>query len=102
MAVLRQRSKRCAFRKTRWCKASLPSRDSLGVWARENTCWEAIAIAAGVDLLHLLGAALVAQREHTGTAAKVVAMSRHLEIVKKRIEYAKLPVDGEIVMPSIS
>jgi hypothetical protein len=68
----------------------LAKRDSLGVWARQNTCWEAIALAAGIDLLHLLGAALLARREHTVSAGKLVAMSHYPEVVKKRIEYAKL------------
>ena len=69
----------------------LAKRDSSGVWARENTCWEAIARAAGLDLLHLLGAALLARREHTMTAGKVIAMSHYPEVVKMRIEQAKLP-----------
>jgi hypothetical protein len=65
--------------------------DSLGVWARANICWEAIALAAGVDLLHLLGAAVVALQDHTMTAGKLIAMSHLPEVVKKRIEYARLP-----------
>lgn len=65
--------------------------DSLGVWARENTPWEAIALAAGIAPSHLLGAALMAQWEHTMTAARIIAMSHHPELVKKRIECAKLP-----------
>jgi hypothetical protein len=69
----------------------LATYDSLGVWARENTCWEAIALAAGVDLLHLLGAAVVALQDHTMTAGKLIAMSHLPEVVKKRIEYARLP-----------
>jgi len=67
----------------------LAKHDSLGVWARENTCWEAIALAAGVDLLHLLGAALLAWREQTVTVGKLMAMFHLPEVVKKRIEYAK-------------
>src|SRR5438128_2353334 len=51
----------------------LAKRDSLGVWERQNTCWEAIALAAGIDLLHLLGAALLAWRAHTMTVGKLVA-----------------------------
>ena len=69
----------------------LAKRDSLGVWARANTCWEAIALAAGLDLLHLLGAALLARREDTMKAGKVIAMHHYPEVVKKRIEYATLP-----------
>jgi hypothetical protein len=69
----------------------LAKRDSLGVWARENTCWEAVALAAGVDLSHLLGAALLAWREHTMTVGKLIAMSHHPKVVKKQIENAMLP-----------
>ena len=43
----------------------LAKRASLGVWARQNICWEAISLAAGLDPAHLLGAALLAWREHT-------------------------------------
>ena len=64
---------------------------SLGVWARENTSWEAIALAAGVDPLRLLGAALLARWENSTTLGKLIAMSHHPEVVRKRIEYAKLP-----------
>ena len=72
-------------------KCFLAKRNSLGVWARENTCWEAIALAAGVDLEHLLGAALLARQEHTLTVGKLIAMFHFPEVVKKRIKYAKLP-----------
>ena len=69
----------------------LAKHDWLGVWARENTPWEAIGLAAGIDLFHLLGAALLAWRERTMRAGKFIAMSYLPEVVKKRIEYAKLP-----------
>ena len=32
----------------------LAKHDSLGVWERQNTRWEAVALAAGVDLPYLL------------------------------------------------
>jgi hypothetical protein len=69
----------------------LAKRASLGVWARENTSWEAIAVAAGLDLLHLLGAALLAQREHTMTVGKAIAISSYPEVMRNRIQQAKLP-----------
>lgn len=69
----------------------LSKRDSLGVWARKNTPWEAIALAAGIDLLHLLGAALLARQEHTEKAERFIAMSYHPEVMRKQIEYAMLP-----------
>jgi hypothetical protein len=65
----------------------LAKRASLDVWARENTAWEAIALAAGIDMQHLLGAAILA----VGEVGKVIAISHHLELLEKRIEYAKLP-----------
>ena len=69
----------------------LAKRSSLGVWARENTCWEAIALAAGVDPLRLLGAALVIWREHTLMVGELIALSHSPEVMKKRVEYALLP-----------
>jgi hypothetical protein len=69
----------------------LAKRDSLGVWARENICWEAISLAADIDPAQLLGAALLAWREHTMTRGKFIAIAHDPEVMKKRIEYAKLP-----------
>jgi hypothetical protein len=69
----------------------LAKRASLGVWARQNICWEAISLAAGLDPAHLLGAALLAWREHTLTVGEFFAVSHSLEVVKKRFEFAKLP-----------
>jgi len=45
----------------------LAKHDCLGVWERQNTPWEAIALAAGVDLPYLLGAALLARRDDETT-----------------------------------
>jgi hypothetical protein len=72
-------------------KRFLAKHDSLGVWARANTPWEAIAIGAGIDLPHLLGAALLARRDDATTRANLIAIRRAPELMKKRIEYAKLP-----------
>jgi len=69
----------------------LAKRASLGVWARQNICWEAISLAAGLDPAYLLGAALLAWRGHTLTVGKFFAVSHSLEVVKKRFEFAKLP-----------
>jgi hypothetical protein len=65
----------------------LAKRNSLGKWARENVCWEAIGLAAGIDLQHLLGATMLALREFE----KTIAASHCLDVLEKRIEYAKLP-----------
>jgi len=65
----------------------LAKRASLDVWARENTPWEAIAVSAGIDLEHLLGAAMLAMLEF----GKFVAMGHYPEVIKRRIEFALLP-----------
>lgn len=72
-------------------KCFIAKHDSLGVWARENTPWEAIAIGAGIDLPHLLGAALLARHDDATTRAKLLAICRAPELMKKRIEFAMLP-----------
>ena len=69
----------------------LAKRDALGVWARENTCWEAIALAAGIDVEHLLGAALLARRECSIMKGQLIALAHYPEIVEKQIQDAKLP-----------
>ena len=69
----------------------LAKHDCLGVWARQNTPWEAIALAAGVDLPYLLGAALLARRDDATTRAELIAICHAPELMKKRIEYAILP-----------
>lgn len=65
----------------------LAKRASLDVWSRENTPWEAIGLAAGIDLEHLLGAAILAVREY----GKFIATDYYPEVIKKRIEFAMLP-----------
>jgi len=52
----------------------LAKHDCLGVWERQNTPWEAIALAAGVDLPCLLGAALLARRDDATTRAELIAI----------------------------
>ncbi len=69
-------------------KCFLEKHDSLGVWARENTPWEAIGLAAGIDLIRLLGAALLARWEHSMMAGQVIAIFNAPEVMKKRVEYA--------------
>jgi hypothetical protein len=72
-------------------KCFLEKHDSLGVWARENTPWEAIGLAAGIDLIRLLGAALLARWEHSMMSRQVIAIFNAPEVMKMRVEYALLP-----------
>lgn len=63
----------------------IPMRD------RESLPWEAIAIAAGVDLAQLLGSVIMAIQAHSNNAVKIIALSNHPDITRKRVEFAQLP-----------
>jgi hypothetical protein len=69
----------------------LAKHDCLGVWERQNTPWEAIALAAGVDLPYLLGAAFLARQADAAMRAELIAILNAPEVMKKRIEFAMLP-----------
>ena len=64
---------------------NIPDRD------REQIPIEAVAIAAGVDVRTLLGVVLLAVREHSASRVKILALSNHPSVYRKRIEYAKTP-----------
>jgi hypothetical protein len=64
---------------------SIPARD------RENLSFEAIALAAGLNIKHLFGEITLAMREHEVSAVKVIAMAAHPEVMKARVEYALTP-----------
>ena len=55
--------------------------------------WEAYAVLAEVDIIQLVGAIVLAMRQHSVNLVKVLAMSNHPETVQTRIEQAKTP-DG--------
>jgi hypothetical protein len=63
----------------------LPDRD------RRSLPWEAIALAAGVDIPALLGGAILAIQSYSANAVKLIALSHHPEITKARIAYGLLP-----------
>jgi hypothetical protein len=76
----------CLFSQDPAVKRFLDTRNSLGPWARENVCGEASALASGIDVEHLLGAAVLALREE----GKFFATIHYPEMMRKRFEYAML------------
>lgn len=62
---------------------AIPERD------RRYLCWEAIALAAGVEPSALLGGAILAIQAHSANAVKIIALSAHPEIMTKRIQFAR-------------
>ncbi len=62
---------------------SIPERD------RKSLSWEAIAIAADVNLDQLMGGIVFALQNHSAMLVKIMALSHHPEIIQKQIEFAK-------------
>ena len=56
---------------------------------RENLPWEAIVVATGIDVNHLLGAIQFALQQSSVTAVKFIALSHYPSIIKKQVEFAK-------------
>lgn len=63
---------------------AVPDRD------RRSLSWEAIALAADVEPASLLGGAILAIQAHAANAVKIIALSNHPEITRKRVEFGKL------------
>lgn len=64
--------------------------DSIAAFDRKCLPIEAIALAAGVDILHLLGAAHVAVQSQAVQLVKLIATSNHPAVTRARIKFAKL------------
>jgi hypothetical protein len=71
-------------------QAWLEAYDSLSNYDRQYAPWEAICIKAGVDPRTLLGAAAMAVQTYSRDSVKLLAVSAHPDVVRKRIEFAKL------------
>jgi hypothetical protein len=65
--------------------------DSVPAGDRRNVPWEAIALAADVSPSHLLGGIILAMQAQSANAVKMIAISNHPRILKKRVEFAQLP-----------
>jgi hypothetical protein len=65
--------------------------DSIPTQDRARLPFEAIAIAAKVDLIQLLGEIIIAARNHSANIYKFIAVSNHPSVIKSRVEFAKLP-----------
>lgn len=65
--------------------------DSIPVGDRERLPWEAIALSARVNIQHLTGSTLLAIQSYSQNAVRVLALTAHPAVMRKRIQYAKLP-----------
>ncbi|CAN5951042.1 unnamed protein product [Sphagnum jensenii] len=72
-------------------EAFLEKYDSVPAGDREKISWEAIALAAGLDLRVFLGAAMLALQSHAVNTVKIIAMTSHPKITRARVKYGLLP-----------
>lgn len=64
--------------------------DSLPVGDRDNLPWEAIALAAGVNVRHLYGAIGISLREYSAHRVRTIITTNHPAIMKARVQYGLL------------
>lgn len=68
--------------------------DQLPIQDRDSVPLEAICILAKIEPSHLLGSALLALREHSVNRVKIIAITNHPDVLRKRVEYAMKPGGG--------
>lgn len=72
-------------------QAFLEKYDEIPSGDREKLSWEAIALAAGLDLRIFLGSAMLALQSQAVNMVKIIAMTSHPRITKARVKYGLLP-----------
>ena len=71
-------------------KAFLKVYDKVPIGDRECLSWEAMSIAAKVNIKHLLGAIQLAVQTHCWNRSRFIAVSNHPDVTKSRVKYAKM------------
>jgi hypothetical protein len=66
--------------------------DSVPTGDREYLSIEAIALAAQIDITHLLGSIMVSLQQQAVNATRIIAMTNHPRITQARVEYGMLPL----------
>ena len=69
--------------------------DSVPVGDRPYLSWEAIGLAAEIDLRHLLGSAALAITTYCGNESRLIAVTNHPSITKARVKFGKELVGAE-------
>jgi hypothetical protein len=71
-------------------RAFLKVYDKVPIGDRECLSWEAMSIAAKVNIKHLLGAIQLAVQTHCWNRSRFIAVSNHPDVTKSRVKYAKM------------
>ena len=66
--------------------------DSMPTGDRDQVPMEAIALSAGLNLNHLLGAIMGALQQQAVNTTKIIAVTNHPRITQARVEYGLLPL----------
>lgn len=72
--------------------AFLEKYDSIPTGDREYLSIESIALAAQIDITHLLGSIMVSLQQHAVNATRIIAMTNHPKITEARVAYGMLPL----------
>jgi hypothetical protein len=72
--------------------AFLKKYDTIPSGDREHLPMEAVALAAGVDINHLLGSVMLALQAQSVSAVKIIAMSSHPKITEARVKFGQMPL----------
>ena len=71
--------------------AFLAKYDAIPAGDRANLPLEAIALAAEIDISHLLGSVMIALERQAVSTVKIIAMTAHPRITQARVDYGLLP-----------
>jgi len=71
--------------------AFLKKYDSIPEGDRRRVSWEAVALAAKLDLHHLTGSILFALQASSVNTVKVIALTSHPSVMQSTVNFAKLP-----------
>lgn len=72
-------------------KAFLEAYDGVPKGDRERLPWEAVALSAGINVSHLLGAIHVAVQQHSVSRVKFITVMGHPLIAAARVRFGQLP-----------
>ena len=71
--------------------AFLKKYDEIPTGDAQRLPWEAVMVAADVDPTYLLGAVMLAVQNHSANTVKMIALSNHSRVMRKRVAFAQLP-----------
>ena len=70
--------------------AFLKKYDSIPIGDRERVPWEAVALAAKVNMNHLLGSITLALASQSANTSRIIAVTNHPKITRARVKWGKM------------